>query len=126
MPRGKGDCYGSHRKRKQACWGRSDKASREQMRQNNRRKDRERRKRDNDLFEKKALFQDHPQICPVCLDNVKTHLVSDCGNDQPPWHRYHGFCQECAQDVVANGHCPLCRGAVQNAWHVGVAFFVGH
>ena len=119
------DMYGSKR-RKSDCWGRGDKASRERMRKDNRRNDREKHDRSNRKFERESLNVDHPQVCSICLDRVKTHLVVDCGNLQPPYHRYHGFCEECATQVVANGECPLCRGAVQSLWPVRTAFFVGH
>jgi hypothetical protein len=107
---------------KAASWGYNDKASREQMRRYSRKKDHEKDKR---KFEKSAFAEDHPQVCAICLDNVKTHLVSDCGNAELPLHRYHGFCEQCSADIIATGRCALCRGAVQNAWYVGAAFFVG-
>ena len=115
MPRG-GDCYGVRGKRAPANWG--DTASRERSRKIQKRKL-------NRKHEKKALGEDHPQVCPVCLDDVKTHLVANCGNMQEPGHRYHGFCAQCSTDAVARGICPLCRGVVQGAWAVGVGFFVG-
>eukprot|EP00966_Prymnesium_polylepis_P177388 4108173-Prymnesium_polylepis.1 len=59
------------------------------------------------------------------MDEVKTHLLSNCGNQYVPYHRHHGLCQDCATDAVAQGRCPLCTLEVQEAWAVGTAFFVG-
>ena len=102
-------------------WGRSDKASRERMRKLNKRKADEKEAR----FERNALQEDHPQVCPVCMDNEKTHLLVDCGETQRPWHRYHGLCQDCAQHALQVGECPLCRGQVTAILPVETSFFVG-
>ena len=95
------------------------------MRKYNRKKDREREKRDSDRFERSALAEPHPQECAVCLDRVKTHLLSNCGNQCVPYHRHHGLCEECAGNAVADGRCPLCMMGVHEAWPVGTAFFAG-
>ena len=115
MPRG-GDRYGMRKRARPANWG--DRASRERARKLQKEKA-------NRKHEREALNQDHPQTCPVCLDKVKTHLLAPCGNVQAPFHRYHGFCEQCAADAVARARCPLCRGPVEHAWPVGTAFFVG-
>ena len=96
------------------------------MRKYNRKKDDEKFNRDNEKFQKRALCEDHPQACPICLVREKTHLVYDCGNQNRPWHRYHGYCEEDAALVVGRGICALCNLPVSGSIHVGTAFFVGH
>lgn len=113
-----GDTYGTRRKGKASNWGRSDKASRERSRK----EQLEKRRR---AFERNAWAQRHPQECPVCLDNEKTHLLYSCAMDRIPFHRGHGLCWDCAARVIREGYaCPLCNLPVEGAMPVGTAFFV--
>ena len=117
MPRE--DVYGSKGRKKRVAWGSGDKAGRDRQREYNKRKEEEKQNK----FGRWALAQDHPQQCAVCMDDLKTHLVSDCGNTDSPFHRHHGFCEDCARGALERGRCPLCRGQVNNITHVGVSFF---
>ena len=75
-------------------------------------------------FEREAWASRHPQECPACLDRPVTNLVWNCGvEDQPPYHRYHGYCEECVEDVIESGQCYLCRQPVRGHWYVGTAYF---
>ena len=114
-----GDTYGTRRKGKASSWGRSDKASRERARKG--RWDKMRRQ-----FERKALAAPHPQECPVCMDDVCTHLLHPCGNEDPPYHRGHGVCGLCAFRLLQDdAKCPLCRLPITGAIDTGSsAFFV--
>ena len=114
-----GDTYGTRRKGKASSWGRSDKASRERARKG--RWDKMRRQ-----FERKALAAPHPQECPVCMDDVCTHLLHPCGNADPPYHRGHGVCGLCAFRLLqGDAKCPLCRLPITGAIDTGSsAFFV--
>ena len=121
-----GDTYGTKRRGKASGWGRSDMASRERARKG--RWDKMRRQ-----FERKALAAPHPQECPVCMDDVCTHLLYPCGNTDPPFHRGHGVCGRCAFrllqiDLTGPAHdarCPLCALPITGAINTGdSAFFV--
>ena len=113
-----GDTYGTRRKGKASNWGRSDKASRERARKGQ--LDKRRR-----AFERNAWAQRHPQECPVCMDEEKTHLLYSCAMDTMPFHRGHGLCSDCATRIINEGRaCPLCNLPVENAMPVGTAFFV--
>ena len=122
-----GDCYGANRKNKSDNWGAQDKASKERARrrkiskeQNKRRREDERQRR----FMVEANNAPHPQECPICQDELQTNLVWSCGmNDEPPYHRYHGYCLDCAEHVIESGHCFMCRQPVQGHWYVGTEFF---
>ena len=117
-----GDTYGT-RRTKADSWGRSNKASRERMRLYNLKKQGQKERREMDAFERRAYSESHPQVCPVCLDREKTHLVGNCG-DTANGHRGHGYCEPCADYLVAHhGVCAVCRGAVQACWPVGTGFF---
>ena len=36
--------------------------------------------------------------CPICLDNIKTLVVLNCG---------HAFCSDCSKSIAVT--CPMCR-----------------
>jgi hypothetical protein len=115
-PRG-GDTFGNRRSSR-TSWGRNDKASREGARR--RKWDKLRR-----AFERRALGTPHPQECPVCLDNEKTCLLFPCGNEDMPYHRGHGLCEECAMRIIHDDYnCPLCNLTVHGSIYVGTEFFV--
>lgn len=115
-PRG-GDTFGTTRKGKVPSWGRSDKASRERARKAT--WDKKRR-----AFERRAFAERHPQECPVCMDRQKTHLLYSCALFQQPYHRGHGLCGECAQEILdTTAMCPLCNLPIEGALDVGTASF---
>ena len=102
-------------------------ASRELARRKTARKEEAKRKHEDArrrAFENEAWNARHPQECPICLDRPMTNLVWNCGlEDQPPYHRYHGYCDECADEVVESQRCYMCREPVQGHWRVGTAYF---
>ena len=99
--KGQGDTYGAGvNKRKASNCGRSDKASRERARREKKRKDEKRDDRRMRDFERRALAEPHPQMCPICLTELVTHLVLTCGAGPPHYHRGHGYCEDCATNVV--------------------------
>ena len=121
--KGQGDTYGAGVKRKASNWGRNDKASRERARREKKRKDEKRDERRMRDFERRALAEPHPQMCSICLTELVTHLVLTCGAGPPHYHRGHGYCEDCATNVVVpSGVCALCQGPVQSCLEVGTAF----
>jgi len=118
MARGGDTCGTKKRKGSFDSWGRSDKSSRERQRIYARDKKDEKKRRN---FERAALAELHPQVCPICLHNEMTHLLVNCGMTAKPYHRYHGVCADCLPYV--QGLCPVCRGPVQFVVPTGTAIF---
>ena len=99
-PRG-GDQFGNKKKKRKYCdsWGKTDKSGKESKRR--KKKGKQQRKMENDMkeFERRAMLELHPQACPICLEEPKTMLLVDCG-DQVNGHRQHGVCDDCVRDVL--------------------------
>jgi len=52
------------------------------------------------LFNRKQTSQTE---CPICLDNITTLVVLNCG---------HPFCYECSKNIHTT--CPICRTYITN------------
>ena len=59
---------------------------------------------------KEEVEEDDDQLCIVCLEALRTHVLVPCG--------HQCVCEGCSSTLVRTGTCPLCREPCQMAIRV--------